>query len=100
GQYVGVTMQLTVQPDAVVVPSIAIQSSEQGNFVYKVVKDKAVVQPVIINRQVGDLAVISSGLEVGEQVITLVPRNLRPNMKVTPSQAPTAASGTLGVAAP
>lgn len=100
GQYVGVTVQLTMQPNAVVVPSTAIQSSEQGNFVYEVIKDKAVVRPVTVDRQIGDLAVISSGLEGGERVITLVSRSLRPNMRVTTSRAPAAATDTLSVAAP
>lgn len=100
GQYVGVTMQLTVQPNAVVVPSTAIQSSEQGNFVYKVENNTAVVQPVTVNRQVGDLAVISSGLSGGEQVITRVSRNLRPDMRVTPNRTPSPAAGTLSVAEP
>ncbi|MDE2272700.1 MAG: efflux RND transporter periplasmic adaptor subunit [Gammaproteobacteria bacterium] len=100
GQYVGVTIQLTVQPNAVVVPSTAIQSSEQGNFVYTVVKDTAVVQPVTVNRQIGDLAVISSGLNGGERVITRVSRNLRPDMKVTPNTTRVPAAGTLSMATP
>ena len=100
GQYVGVTMQLTMQPNAVVIPSTAIQSSEQGNFVYKVVKDVAVVQPVVVNRQIGNLVVISSGLRGGEQVITLVSRNLRPNIKVKPTITPVPAAGSASVALP
>ncbi len=100
GQYVGVTVQLTVQPNAVVVPSTAIQSSEQGNFVYAVVKDTAVVLPVTVNRQIGDLAVISSGLNGGERIITRVSRNLRPDMKVAPTAPRVPAAGTLSVAAP
>ena len=100
GQYVGVTMQLTVQPNAVVIPSTAIQSSEQGNFVYKVVKDTAVVQPVVVNRQIGNLVVVSSGLEGGEQVITLVSRDLRPNMKVKPSITPLSAADSASVTLP
>ena len=100
GQYVGVTMQLTVQPNAVVIPSTAIQSSEQGNFVYKVVDDTAVVQPVTVNRQIGDLVVISTGLNGGERVITRVSRNLRPNMKVKPNTTAAPAAGTLSMALP
>lgn len=100
GQYVGVTVQLTVQPNAVVIPSTAIQSSEQGNFVYKVVDDTAVVQPVTVNRQIGDLVVISTGLNGGERVITRVSRNLRPNMKVKPNTTAAPAAGTLSMALP
>ncbi|MGH8283379.1 MAG: efflux RND transporter periplasmic adaptor subunit [Gammaproteobacteria bacterium] len=82
GQYVGVNTQLTVQPKAVVVPATAVQSGQDGNFVYEVVADKAQVQNVVVNRQVGDLAVITSGLKGGERVITQVSRNLRPGLAV------------------
>lgn len=82
GQYVDVEMQLAVQKNAVVVPETAVQTGQNGNFVYLVKGGDAVVQDVKVDRQVGDLVVIGSGLEGGEQVITLVPRNLRPDMKV------------------
>ncbi|MGH8397224.1 MAG: efflux RND transporter periplasmic adaptor subunit [Gammaproteobacteria bacterium] len=93
GQYVGVNTQLTVQPKAVVVPATAVQSGQDGNFVYEVVDDKAQVQNVVVNRQVGDLAVITSGLKGGERVITEVSRNLRPGLAVVlNTPAPTAGS--------
>lgn len=84
GQYVDVEMQLAVQKDAVVVPQNAVQTGQDGNFVYLVQAGNAVVHAVKVDRQIGDLAVISAGLKGGEQVITLVPRNLRPDMKVVP----------------
>ncbi len=84
GQYVGVTVQLAVQADAVVVPQSAVQTGQDGNFVYLVQAGKAETQDIKVDRQIGDLAVISAGLKGGEQVITLVPRNLRPDMKVVP----------------
>lgn len=82
GQYVNVEMQLAVQKNAVVVPQTSVQTGQNGNFVYLVKDGDAVVQDVKVDRQVGDLVVIGSGLHGGEQVITLVPRNLRPDMKV------------------
>ncbi|MGA9853534.1 MAG: efflux RND transporter periplasmic adaptor subunit [Gammaproteobacteria bacterium] len=82
GQYVGVNTQFTVQPKAVVIPATAVQSGQDGNFVYEVVNDKAQVQPVTMDRQVGNLAVISSGLKGGERVITQVPRNMRAGLSV------------------
>src|SRR5258708_2774266 len=36
GQYVNVSMQLTVEPKAMVVPQTAIQTGQNGNFVYVV----------------------------------------------------------------
>jgi multidrug efflux system membrane fusion protein len=90
GQYVGVRTQLTVQKDAVVVPQTAIQTGQEGNFVYIVEQGKAAVRPVKVDRQVNDLAVIASGLKGDEMVVTRVPRNLRPGAAVE-SAAPVAA---------
>jgi multidrug efflux system membrane fusion protein len=83
GQYVGVNMQLTVEPAAVVVPQSAVQTGQNGNYVYLLKDGKAAQQPIVVDRQVGDLAVISKGLKGGEQVVLLVPRNLRPGMPIT-----------------
>ncbi len=82
GQYVGVRTQLTVQDDAIVVPQTAVQTGQSGNFVYVAEQGNAVVRPVQVDRQVGDLAIIATGLKAGEQVVTRAPRNLRPGFKV------------------
>ena len=86
GQYVGVTVQLAVQADAVVVPQSAVLTGQEGNYVYIVEAGKAEQQDIKIDRQIGDLAVVSAGLKGGEEIITLVPRNLRPGMSVTAGQ--------------
>jgi len=82
GQYVGVRTQFTMQSDAVVVPQTAVQTGQSGNFVYVVEDGSAVIRSVQVDRQVGDLAVIASGLKPGETVVTRAPRNLRPGVKV------------------
>lgn len=84
GQYVKVSMQLTVEPKAVVVPQTAIQTGQNGNYVYIVEQGKAGARDVTVDRQMGDLAVLSAGLAGNEQVIVKVPRDLRAGMKVTP----------------
>lgn len=83
GQFVGVRTQLTVQPQALVIPDSALQSGQDSDFVYKIVGGKAVYQPVTVDRQVDQLAVISKGLQPGERLITHVPRNLRDGSPVT-----------------
>ncbi|HEV2333050.1 MAG TPA: efflux RND transporter periplasmic adaptor subunit [Gammaproteobacteria bacterium] len=83
GQYVGVTLQLAVQADAVVVPQSAVLTGQDGNYVYLVEDGKAEQQDIKIDRQIGDLAVVSSGLKGGETLIIRVPRNLRAGMTVT-----------------
>jgi RND family efflux transporter MFP subunit len=84
GQYVGVRTRLTMQPEAVVVPQSAVETGQNGNFVYLIEQGKAVVRDVKVDRQVGDLAVIADGLKAGETVVTRAPRNLRPGIEVTP----------------
>lgn len=82
GQYVGVRTRLTLQPEAVVVPQSAVQTGQNGNFVYVIEQGGAVIRAVQVDRQVNDLAVITSGLKVGETVVARAPRNLRPGAKV------------------
>ena len=82
GQYVGVTLQLALQQDAVVVPQSAVLTGQQGNYVYVVENGVAQERPVKVDRQLGDVAVISSGLKGGEELVIAVPRNLRPGLHV------------------
>ena len=89
GQYVDVSMQLTVEPKAVVVPQAAIQAGQNGNYVYVMAQGKAESRDVTVDRQVGDLAVLAAGLAGNEQVIVKVPRNLRSGMKIAPAAAVT-----------
>lgn len=91
GQYVGVKMQLTVQEHALVIPDSAVQTGQQGNFVYLVVNGKAKIAPVTVARQIGNHAVIASGLKGGETIITRVPRRMRPGVRIVSNT--TAADG-------
>jgi RND family efflux transporter MFP subunit len=87
GQYVGVTLQLTSEPKAVVVDDTSIQVGQRGSFVYLVVDGKALAHDITVDRQVGELAVVSSGLVGGEHVVSRVPRNLRSGMSVASDDA-------------
>ena len=82
GQYVNVSVQLTVEPNAVVVPQAAIQNGQNGNYVYIVSQGRAEARDVTVDRQMDDLAVLSAGLSGHEQVIVRVPRDLRAGTKV------------------
>ena len=82
GQYVGVTLQLTLQAQAVVVPQSAVLTGQQGNYVYVVESGVAQQRDIKVDRQIGDLAVITAGLKGGERIVTQVPRNLRPGLHV------------------
>lgn len=66
-----VTARVTLRTeDAVVVPAEAVQVSQQGNFVYVVKDNVAVVTPVMVSRLLGDETVIESGLHDGDVVVT------------------------------
>jgi multidrug efflux system membrane fusion protein len=66
-----VNIRITLRQDeAVVVPSAAVQVSQQGNFVFVVKDGIAKVQSVKVERVVGTETVIESGLSGGETVVT------------------------------
>jgi membrane fusion protein, multidrug efflux system len=71
GQYVDVTLILTVQKDAVVVSAKAIQIGSAGKFVFVVNADRtAGIRPVTVGVISGGDTVLLSGLKVGEEVVT------------------------------
>jgi multidrug efflux system membrane fusion protein len=66
-----VTARLTLRvEEAVTVPSVAVQVSQTGTFVYVVKNATAVVQPVTVARTYGNESVIEHGLDGGETVVT------------------------------
>lgn len=56
--------------DAVVVPSAAVQRSQNGDFVFVVADGKAKVQPVTVVRTSAGTSIVSAGLNGGESVVT------------------------------
>jgi multidrug efflux system membrane fusion protein len=84
GLFVQVGLTLTTDPSALVVPAVAVQTGQQGQFVYVVKGDHTVeVRPVRLDRQVGNDAVIAQGLTPGEQVVTDGQLRLTPGAHVT-----------------
>jgi len=71
GQFVNVVLTLSVQKDAVVVQSAALQTGQQGQFIYVVRDDgTAEMRPVTAGRTYQNYTVIESGLAAGEKVVT------------------------------
>jgi len=65
-----VSTRLTVRAeDAVVVPSVGVQRSQTGSFVFVIRDGKAQVQPVTISRTFQGNSVIDSGLQGGEDIV-------------------------------
>ncbi|HEY7088382.1 MAG TPA: efflux RND transporter periplasmic adaptor subunit [Tepidisphaeraceae bacterium] len=99
GQFVQVTLDLTVEKDAVLIPSRAIATGQQGLYVFVVKDDLSVeMRPVKVRRTVGEESVIEPGtLAVGQRVVTDGQLRLVPGSKVEIKAAATtqqAASAT------
>jgi membrane fusion protein, multidrug efflux system len=92
GQFVNVVLTLTTQSDAIVVPAQAVQSGQQGQYVFVVKSDQTVEsRPVELARTLGNDAVVAKGLKPGETVVTDGQLRLVPGSKVS---IKTSAAGT------
>jgi multidrug efflux system membrane fusion protein len=84
GLFVQVTLLLTTSANVIVVPSAAVQESQQGQYVYVVKPDRtAELRTVRVERQQGDEMVIAQGLSAGEEVVTDGHLRLIPGARVT-----------------
>jgi multidrug efflux system membrane fusion protein len=71
GQFVNVRIKLYDQKDALVVPSRSVQTGPAGQYVFVVKPDMTTeVRKVTVQRTEGDRAIIATGLEKGERVVT------------------------------
>lgn len=83
GQFVNVVLKLTSQSAAVVVPSQAVQTGQQGQFVFVLKPDlTAESRPVQVNRTFNGDTVVEKGLRPGELVVTDGQLRLVPGAKV------------------
>jgi len=83
GQFVNAVITLTTQPDAVVVPSQAIQTGQSGEYVFVIKSDFTVEsRPVVISRTLDGETVIKKGLQPGDKVVTDGQLRLVPGAKV------------------
>lgn len=83
GQRVDVILKLAEEPNAIAIPSKAIQTGQKGQFVYVVKADNTVeLRPVKVVNVVGEESAIASGVEVGEKVVIDGQFALAPNAKV------------------
>ena len=91
GQFVNVRVQLYEKPDAIVVPSAALQTGPEGQYVYVIGDDSlADLRKVAVERTEGDRAIVS-GVKKGERVVTRGQLRLGPKTRVQiakPAAAP------------
>jgi multidrug efflux system membrane fusion protein len=83
GQFVRVTLRLGEKANAVLVPNQAVQSGQDGTFVYVVKADQRVdVRPVTAGQRLGEETVIDKGVQPGETVVTEGTLRLVPGARV------------------
>ena len=82
GQFVHVSLRLTTQQNALVVPNQAVQTGQDGTYVYVVNQGKAEFRPVKTGPRVEQELVIASGLQPGETVVTEGQLRLAPGSRV------------------
>ncbi len=83
GEFVDVALVLSTQKNVVVVPTKAVQTGQQGEYVYVVRTDStAESRPVKTAGTYQNLTLIADGLKAGEQVIVNGQLRVAPNAKV------------------
>jgi multidrug efflux system membrane fusion protein len=93
GQFVNVSVQLFEQADAIVIPSQAVQTGPEGQYVYVVDQNMlADVRKITVQRAEGERTIVASGLAKGEQVVTHGQLRLGPKTKVQIGKPPAEAS--------
>lgn len=71
GQFVNVVLTLSTLPDAVTLPSQAVQSGQEGQFVFVVKPDSTVEYRLVsLGRNFEDEIVVAKGISPGEKVVT------------------------------
>jgi multidrug efflux system membrane fusion protein len=94
GQFVKAALELYVEPDALVVPSTAVVTGQQGSYVFVVKPDRTTeIRDVRVARPAGDVTVLEGGIEPGEEVVTEGQLRLTAGAKVMIKPPATPAAG-------
>ncbi len=84
GQFVSVVLDLTVNRNATVVPSQAVQTGQSGQYVYVVKADHtADYRPVTVGATLSGFTIVDKGLNPGDTVVTNGQLRLFPGAKVS-----------------
>lgn len=88
GQFVDVVLTLATRPDALLVPTKAVEQGQEGQYVFVVKADSTVeMRPVKTGSAFRDDTLILEGLRPGEQVVTDGQMRLTPGTKVSVKKA-------------
>jgi multidrug efflux system membrane fusion protein len=84
GQFVNVTIRLSTDPRAIVVPSVAVQAGPEGQYVFVVKNDQTVeMRKVAVKRTAGTETILQQGVAPGETVVTDGQLRLVPGSRIT-----------------
>ena len=83
GQFVRVSVRLGMRANALLVPNQAVQTGQDGSFVYRVKENNTVeVAKVTTVGRVNEDIVIGEGVELGDTVVTEGQLRLAPGMRI------------------
>lgn len=86
-QFVNARLQVYTRKNALTIPAVAVQRGNQGAYVYAVKQDGTVEsRPVKLALTEGTVAVLDSGMNPGEEVVTDGQEKLQPGSKVEPQR--------------
>jgi multidrug efflux system membrane fusion protein len=89
GQFARVTLRLDTLEHATVVPSQAVQTGQDGQYVFVVKDDNTVEQRTVVpGPRVADDTVVQKGLSPGETVVVEGQLRLEPGARVTTDLSP------------
>ncbi|MFT3917637.1 MAG: efflux RND transporter periplasmic adaptor subunit [Anaeromyxobacteraceae bacterium] len=89
GMFVRARLEEGVNPQALLVPQVAVSRDPKGNPIALVVgaEDKVERRPLVTERTVGDAWLVTSGLKAGDRVIVEGLQKVRPGAAVKPVAA-------------
>jgi multidrug efflux system membrane fusion protein len=84
GQFARIMLRLATLPHAIVVPTQAVQTGQDGQYVFVVKADSTVEQrPIVTSQKMDQDTVIEKGVKPGETVVTEGHLRLEPGTRVT-----------------
>lgn len=84
GQYFDVEVELGVEPQAAIIPTVALQVGQDGLFVFVVTPDnKAEMRKVTVTGSDADKSAVTAGLQPGERVVVEGQHRLSPGAPVS-----------------
>lgn len=83
GAFVNLSLVIRDRPNAIVIPTPALQAGQSGSFVWIVRDDNTVeVRPITVEETTQNFTVVAAGLKGGEKVVTDGQLNLVPGARI------------------